>query len=63
MAKKIWDAIMNMYQNATTNRKMILREKFKNTWMNWGEDVTSYLTRLRLVKDKLVDIGDSRSDD
>jgi len=31
---KMWDAILNLYQNATTNRKMILREKLKNTWMN-----------------------------
>ena len=43
---------------------MIPREKLKNTWMNQGElDVTSYLTRLKLVKDKLVAIGDSPSDD
>ena len=33
-AKKMWDAILNLYQNATTNRKMILREKLKNTRMN-----------------------------
>ena len=33
-AKKMWDAILNLYQNATTNKKMILREKLKNTWMN-----------------------------
>ena len=32
--KKMWDAILNLYQNATTNRKMILREKIKNTQMN-----------------------------
>ena len=31
--------------------------------MNQGEDVTSYLTRLRLVKDELAAIGDSPSDD
>ena len=29
--KKIWAAILNLYQNVTTNRKMILREKLKNT--------------------------------
>ena len=57
------DAILNLYQNATTNRKIILREKLKNTWMNHGEDVTSYLTRLRLVKDELATVGDSPSDD
>ena len=59
IGKKIWDAILSLYQNATTNRKMILREKLKNTQMNHGEDVTSYLTKLRLVKDELAAIGDS----
>ena len=29
--KKMWDAILNLYQNAMTTRKMILREKLKNT--------------------------------
>ena len=61
--KKMWDVILNLYQNATTNRKMILREKLKNTRMNQGENVTSYLTRLRLVKDELEAIQDSASDD
>lgn len=50
---KMCDVILNLYQNATTNQKLILREKLRNTQMNKGEDVTSYLTRLRLVKDEL----------
>ena len=29
--KKMWDAILNLYQNSTTNRKMILIDKLKNT--------------------------------
>ncbi|KAH9322750.1 hypothetical protein KI387_017389 [Taxus chinensis] len=62
-AKTMWDAIMNLYQNATTNRKLILKEKLRNTRMNKGEDVTSYLTRLRLVKDELAAVGDKPSDD
>jgi hypothetical protein len=31
--------------------------------MNKGEDVTSYLTKLRLVQDELAAVGDSPSDD
>ena len=31
--------------------------------MNQGEDVTSYLTRLKLVKDELATVGDSPSED
>ena len=28
---KMWDVILNLYQNSTMNRKMIFREKLKNT--------------------------------
>lgn len=31
--------------------------------MNKGEDVTCYLTRLRLVKDELAIVGDKPDDD
>ena len=60
--KKMWDAIFNLYENATTNRKMTLRDKLKNTQMNKEEDVTSYLSRLKLFKDELVVVGNSSSD-
>lgn len=30
--------------------------------MNKGEDVTSYLTKLRLVKEELVAVGDKLDD-
>lgn len=63
IAKKMWDAILNLYQNATTNRMVILREKLKNIGMNKGEDVISYLIRLRLVKDELAIVGDKPNDD
>ena len=32
--KKMLDAILNLYQNATSNMKMILREKLKNIMMD-----------------------------
>ena len=59
----MWDDITNLYQNATTNKKLILKEKLKNTLMNKGEDVTSYFTRIRHVNDELAVIGDIPSDD
>ncbi|KAH9291810.1 hypothetical protein KI387_043003, partial [Taxus chinensis] len=39
------------------------QRKVEEYRMNKGEDVTSYLTRLRLVKDELAVVGDSPSDD
>lgn len=61
--KKMWDAVLNLYHNSTTNKKLILKEKLRNTWTNKGVDVVSYLTRLRLVKDELVVVGDKLNDD
>ena len=31
MTMKMWDAILNLYQNAATKKKMILKEKLKKT--------------------------------
>lgn len=47
IAKKMWDAILKMFQDATTNRKLILKEKLRNIKMNKGESVVSYLTNLK----------------
>ena len=54
----MWDAILKLFQDATINRMLILRVKLRNIGMNNDENVVSYLTRVRLVKDELAVIGD-----
>jgi len=58
--KKMWDAILNLYHNATMNRKLILREKLRSTPMNKGEDIVSYFTGFTLVKDELATLEINR---
>ena len=41
---------------------MVLKEKLRIVKMLKGESVTSYLTRVRLVRDELAAVGDKRSD-
>jgi hypothetical protein len=54
---KMSEAIIKLYKNSNLNRKMVLKEKLRNTKMGKGESVSSYLTRLRKVKYKFTYIG------
>jgi hypothetical protein len=54
VTKEMWDALINLY----SNRNMNLSDKFHGTRMTKGESETSYLTRLRWVKDELVVVGE-----
>ena len=38
---------------------MVLKEKLRNTKMGKGESVSSYLTKLRQMKDELTTVGES----
>jgi hypothetical protein len=42
----MWEAIIKLYQNSNLNRKMVFKEKLRNTKMGKGESVSSYITRL-----------------
>lgn len=57
--KKMWDAINKLFQGKNMYWKMILREKLKSTKQNRGENVVSYFTHIRTVKDELVAIGEN----
>jgi hypothetical protein len=54
----MWDALTKLYQSDNQNRKMALRDKLHSTKMSQGENVTSYLTKLRQIKDELAAVGD-----
>lgn len=60
---KTWDKVTELYQNATTNKKLILRENQRNTNMNKWESVVIYLTKVRATRDELVAVSDKPFDD
>ena len=43
---QMWESLSNLYQSLNQNRKMVFREKLRNTKMARGESVTTYLTRV-----------------
>jgi len=57
-AKGMWDTLKSLYENKNENRKMALKDKLHGTKMTRGENVASYLTRLRQIKDELSAVGE-----
>jgi hypothetical protein len=53
-AKDMFVALTNLFQISNTNRKMVLREKLKDTKMTKLYIVTSYLTKITQVRDQLA---------
>jgi hypothetical protein len=60
--KEMWDALKGLYENKNENMKMALRDKLHNTRMAKGENVASYLTQIRKVRDELVVVGETVPD-
>jgi hypothetical protein len=54
--KEIWDSLINLYKNE--NENVALRDKLHNTRMTKGENVASYLTWIKEVKDELCYVGE-----
>jgi hypothetical protein len=50
-ARDMFEAPTNLFQTSNTNRKIVLREKFRNTKMTRSNTVTSYLTKITRVHD------------
>ena len=61
-AHQMWSSLTNLYQSSNENRKMVLREKLKNTKMNKGDNMISYLTRISQVRDELGAMGEKVED-
>ena len=45
-AFKMWDALTSLYESSNENRKMVQREKLRDTKMTKTENASSYLTRI-----------------
>jgi hypothetical protein len=61
-AKKMWDALENLFEAKNENRKMALKAKLHDTEMGKEESISSYLTRVAQVKDELAAIGEVITD-
>jgi hypothetical protein len=62
-AREMFEALTNLFQSSNTNRKMVLREKFRNTKMTRSDTVTNYLTKITQVRDQLAAVGEVVTDE
>jgi len=57
-AHEMWTTLTSLYQSSNENVKMVLKEKLKAIKMAKTDSATSYLTKITLVRDELVAIGE-----
>lgn len=48
-AKEMWDALAQLYQNSSKQRKMSWEEKLRNIRMYNGEGIDPFLTRIQEI--------------
>jgi hypothetical protein len=56
-----WIALKALYETSNTNRILFLKTKLLGIKMDGNESVSSFLGRIKEVKDKLVNIGETIS--
>lgn len=62
-AKKMFDALVGLFECNTTSRKLSLRNQLQSTTMNRSDMVATYFMKISQLKDQLTVIGDIVSDD
>ena len=62
-ANEIWTTLKDMYEIKNTNRTLFLRKKILSIKMEENESVSSFLSRIKEVKHKLSDIGQTVEND
>jgi hypothetical protein len=62
-AREMFVALTNLFQSSNANRKMVLREKLRDTKMTRSDTVTSYLTKITQVRDQLAVVGEVVTDE
>jgi hypothetical protein len=56
--KDMFDALVGLFQSDNLNRKMVLKNKLRDCWMNRSNNVTSYLMRITQIRDQLAVVGE-----
>ena len=54
-----WTALKALYETSNTNRILFLKTKLLGIKMDGNESVSSFLGRIKEVKDKLLNIGET----
>eukprot|EP00253_Pinus_taeda_P010637 PITA_10637 len=62
-ANDIWTILKEMYESKNTNRTWYLRKKILSIKMEENESVSSFISRVKEVKVKLTNIGETMTND
>lgn len=62
-ANEIWTTPKDMYEIKNTSRTLFLKKKILSIKMEENESVSSFLSQIKEVKDKLSDIGQTVAND
>ena len=60
-SKETWDTLKNLYETKTTNQILYLKSKLISIKMEENENISSFISRIKDLKDKLGDIGETTS--
>ena len=58
---EIWTTLKDLYETSNTNRILFLKTKLLGIKMDANESISSFLGRIKEVKDKLGNIGETVS--
>jgi hypothetical protein len=56
--KDMWKALVNLYQYDNHSRNMLLKEKMRNTNMDKGESIVTYLRKFTQIEDEMTVMGE-----
>lgn len=60
---EIWTTLKDMYEIKNTSQTLFLRKKILSIKMEENESVSSFLSQIKEVKDKLSDVGQTMAND
>ena len=58
----MWDALTSLYESSNDIRKMVLRQKLRDTKMTKTENASSYMTQIFQVHDELGAVSEKVDD-
>jgi len=61
-ASEIWGILKDLYEIRNTNRPLFLKRKILSLKIEENETVTSFITKIKDLKNKLANIGDIVAD-
>ena len=53
----MWKALMDLFQNSSDHKKLVLKDKLKKINMNKGDSIPKYLTKFTHCRDELGSVG------